>query len=91
MATGIEIPGLRLVSHEAFQGNGDLWKFAQDLTINSHQSNSVHMRQRDELTIISRAIRCRNELKYGRGRNWELLSIQHGLGEIRDGACLFNG
>ena len=49
------------------------------------------MRQRDELTVISRAFRSRNELKNRRGRNRELLSIQHGLGEIRDGACLFNG
>ena len=46
------------------------------------------MRQRDELTVVSRAIRSRNELKNRRGRNRELLSIQHGLGEIRDGACL---
>ena len=49
------------------------------------------MRQRDELTVLSRAFRSRNELKNRRGRNRKLLSIQHGLGEIRDGACRFSG
>ena len=49
------------------------------------------MRQRDKFAVISRAIRSPNELKNRRGRNRELLSIQHGLGEIRDGDCLFNG
>jgi hypothetical protein len=79
------------VSDESFQRNGDLWKFVQDLAIDSQQPNSVRMRQRDEFTVVSRAIRSRNELKNRRGRNRELLSIQHVLGEIRDGACLFNG
>ena len=42
-------------------------------------------------TVISGAFRSRNELKDRRGRNRELLSIQHVLDEIRDGACLFSG
>ena len=62
-----------------------------DLAIDSQQPNSVRMRQRDEFTVISRAIRSRNELKNRRGGNRELVSIQYGLGEIRDGNCLFNG
>src|SRR5215216_5660195 len=40
------------------------------------------MRQRDEFIVISRAFRSRNELKNSRGRNRELVSIQHGLGKI---------
>jgi hypothetical protein len=40
------------------------------------------MRQRDKFAVISRAIRSPNELKNRRGRNRELLSIQHCLGEI---------
>ena len=56
----------------------------QDLAIDSQQPNSVRMRRRDELTVISRAFRSRNELKNRRGRNRKLLSIQHGLGEIRN-------
>jgi len=63
----------------------------QDLAIDSQQPNSVRMRQRDEFTVISRAFRSRNELKNRRGRNRELLSIQHGRGEIRYGACFFSG
>ena len=61
--------------HEFLQRNGDLWKFVQGLAIHSQQPNSVRMRQRDEFTVISRAIRSRNELKNRRGRNRELLSL----------------
>ena len=43
------------MSRESFQRSDDLWKFAQDLAIDSQQPNSVGMRQRDELTVISRA------------------------------------
>jgi hypothetical protein len=57
------------------QRDGVFWKFVQDLAIDSQQPNSVRIRQCDELTVISRAIRSRNELKNRRGRNGELLSI----------------
>ena len=41
------------VSHEFVQRNGDLWKFVQDLAIDSQQLNSVRMRQSDEFTVVS--------------------------------------
>jgi hypothetical protein len=62
----------------------------QDLAINSQQSNSVRMRQRDEFTVVSGTIASGNELKNRRARHGELLSVQHGRGEIRDGDCLSN-
>ena len=46
-----------------FLREGDLWEVAQDLAICRHQVNPFRMSQRDEFTVMSRAIRSGNELK----------------------------
>jgi len=66
-----------------FLRDGDLWEVAQDLAICRHQVNPVRMSQRDEFTVMSRAIRSGNELKNRRAQIETWLD-ERLLGALRD-------
>jgi hypothetical protein len=46
----------------ACKGNGDSWKVAQDLAIDSDELNLLLLRQSDEFTVVSRTGRNRDQL-----------------------------
>ena len=50
------------VSYEFVQRDGDLWKVAQDLAIDSDELNLLLLLLSDEFTVVSRTGRNRHQL-----------------------------